>query len=336
MPEAINDISVVICCYTEERWDYIVQAIASVAQQTYRPREIIVVVDHNPSLLLRIQRTFENVKVVENSEPRGISGARNSGVAAAQGAILAFLDDDAVAYPDWLEHLLAAYTDPNVLGVGGTIDTHWETGRPSWFPEEFDWVVGCTYRGVPTTLSPVRNLIAANMSTRRAVFARVGNFQTGIGRLGKIPIGCEETEFCIRAYQQWPNGRFLYEPNARVYQHVPPARARWQYFQTRCYAEGISKAQVVKYVGSNDGLSSEWRYTFFVLPRGVVRGVIYAIAGDLHGLGRAAAIVAGLAITTYGYLVGTLQAKVAAWKEWLSQYNQSSRQTKASYVQKGG
>jgi hypothetical protein len=174
------------------------------------------------------------------------------------------------------------------------------------------------------------------MSTRRAVFARVGNFQTGIGRLGKIPIGCEETEFCIRAYQQWPNGRFLYEPNARVYQHVPPARARWQYFQTRCYAEGISKAQVVKYVGSNDGLSSEWRYTFFVLPRGVVRGVIYAIAGDLHGLGRAAAIVAGLAITTYGYLVGTLQAKVAAWKEWLSQYNQSSRQTKASYVQKGG
>lgn len=332
MKKELMDVSVVICCYTEERWNYIVQAVDSVKQQTVPPREIIVVVDHNPALFTRIQREISGVRVVENSEPRGISGARNSGVAAANSEILAFLDDDAVAYPDWLAQLMAAYTDPNVLGVGGTIDSHWETGRPSWFPEEFDWVVGCTYRGVPTTLSPVRNLIAANMSTRSEVFARVGAFQNGIGRLGKIPIGCEETEFCIRALQMWPEGRFLYEPKARVYQHVPPARARWQYFQMRCYAEGISKSQVVRHVGGNDGLSAERAYTLYILPMGVLRGIGDLLRGDRHGGGRAAAITAGLAITTYGYLLGSLRNR---WTQ-LQQRRQTTTYPQTTYAQRGG
>ena len=80
-------------------------------------------------------------------QQRGISGARNSGIAAARGAIIAFLDDDAIAAPDWLEQLLAGYSSPNVLGVGGAIEPQWQGGRPRWFPPEFDWVVGCTYLG---------------------------------------------------------------------------------------------------------------------------------------------------------------------------------------------
>lgn len=305
MSKAIVDVSVVICCYTEERWRYLIQAIHSVKDQTLQPRELIVVVDHNPTLFMRVQQQFSDVKVVDNQEAQGISGARNSGVAAATGEILAFLDDDAVAYPDWLAHLMAAYTHPDVLGVGGIIDAQWETGRPTWFPAEFDWVVGCTYRGMPTALKPVRNLIAANMSTRRAVFARVGAFHHGIGRLGKLPIGCEETEFCIRAQQQLPNGRFYFAPKARVYQHVPPARARWHYFRTRCYAEGLSKATVVNLVGAGDGLASEWTYTLQTLPQGVLRGLVDLLTrGDVGGARRAGAIVLGLALTTTGYLRG--------------------------------
>ena len=66
-----------------------------------------------------------------------VLGARNSGVTVAQGAVIAFLDDDAIAETNWLEHLAACYTDPHVLGVGGKIEPLWLVTRPAWLPEEF-------------------------------------------------------------------------------------------------------------------------------------------------------------------------------------------------------
>src|SRR5581483_7826900 len=95
---------------------------------------------------------------------------------------IAFLDDDAAADPSWLAELLRGYQERDVLGVGGRIDPAWSTKRPRWFPEEFAWVVGCTYRGIPSHPSPVRNLIGANMSLRRSVFDAVGGFRTELGR----------------------------------------------------------------------------------------------------------------------------------------------------------
>src|SRR5437870_245449 len=94
--ETIDDISVIICAYTEERWNDLVAAIESVQQQTLPPREIIVVVDHNPNLLERTRQQGSRVVIVENMEARGLRGARNSGLTVAQGNIIAFLDDDAM------------------------------------------------------------------------------------------------------------------------------------------------------------------------------------------------------------------------------------------------
>src|SRR5688572_6408497 len=137
------DVSVVICAYSEERWPDLVAAVASARRQTVSAREVVVVVDHNHGLLERARVHLPDVTVVENTSARGLSGARNSGVAAAQGAIVAFLDDDAVAAPDWLARLVAGYGDARVLGVGGAIDPVWGGNRPGWLPEEFFWVVGC-------------------------------------------------------------------------------------------------------------------------------------------------------------------------------------------------
>ena len=61
-------------------------------------------------------------------------------------------------------------------------------------PREFNWVVGCTHRGMPSTTAPVRNLIGCNMSFRREVFSRIGGFRDQIGRVGARPSGCDETE----------------------------------------------------------------------------------------------------------------------------------------------
>lgn len=301
--------SVVICCYAEERRGWLEDAVGSLRRQTYRPLEVIVVVDHNDALLEWVRNSMPDVVALASREPPGLSGARNAGVARARGEIVAFLDDDAVADRDWLEQLAAPYADPSVLGVGGLIEPRWLEGRPSAFPGEFGWVVGCSYVGLPTSRAPVRNLIGANMSVRRDVLLSAGGFATNLGRVGRIPAGCEETEFCIRAGQAFAGGQFVYQPAARVSHAVPRARATWRYFRSRCLGEGKSKARVAAAAGSRDGLASERSYALRTLPAGVARGLWEAVRGDITGLARSGAIIAGLALTASGYLLGTVQPR---------------------------
>jgi glycosyltransferase involved in cell wall biosynthesis len=277
--------------------------VESVKAQTRRALETILVADRNPALLERA-RSLPGVKAVENVGTPGLGGARNSGVEAASGSIVAFLDDDAVASRQWLEKLARAYEDPNVLGVGGSIEPVWEIAKPRWFPDEFAWVVGCTYRGMPESEASVRNLIGCNMSYRREVVDELGGFRLGYG--------CDETDFCIRVRRRWPEGDLRYVPAAKVFHRVPSQRALWRHFRTRCYFEGGSKAVVSWLVGSDDGLSSERSYTLRTLPTGIVRGLADAVRGDVAGLARAGAITAGLGITVTGYIAGKLSVVDAA------------------------
>ncbi|GAA2876368.1 glycosyltransferase family 2 protein [Streptosporangium fragile] len=306
--------SVVICVYTEERWEDIRAAVESVENQRRKPHEIILVVDYNPDLHLRLKREYPRAIVVENTQEKGLSGGKNTGAAIATGDIVAYLDDDAIAEPGWLEALEEGFQDPSVVGVGGLTRPLWATGRrPGWYPYEFDWTVGCTYRGMPTERAPIRNVMGGNAAFRREVVGGVGGFHTGIGRSVQgrkpRPLGCEETEFCIRLSQRMPGSIMLFEPRAVIGHKVPAVRATFAYFRSRCYAEGLSKALVTQSVGAGDGLSSERAHALKALPLGALRGVGDALKGDLSGLGRAGAIVVGLAWTTWGYVVGSLRLK---------------------------
>ena len=305
------DVSVIICAYTERRWQDTLAAVASVAAQSYPALETILVVDYNPSLYQRLKAELPAVTVVANNEAPGLSGGKNTGIAIARGDIVAFLDDDAIAAPDWLKFLVDSYTGDDVAGVGGLTLPLWQTARPSWFPGEFDWVVGCTYLGMPESGAPMRNLLGGNASFRREVFATAGGFRSGIGRSGRgLPAGGEETEFCIRLSQRSPGAVLRSDHRAVIWHRVSDARSRFSYFLTRCYAEGLSKALVASNVGASDGLSAERSHALRALPAGVGHGIADAARGDETGLGRAGAIVAGLAAAVAGYCAGLARAAV--------------------------
>jgi GT2 family glycosyltransferase len=299
--------SVVICAYSSERWPLLIESVDSVRAQTRPPLEIIVVIDRNDDLFELARSELEGAEVVRNLGMPGSSGARNTGSEMAKGSVLVYLDDDAIAEPQWLERLITHYASASVLGVGGGVLPDWRYGRPAWFPPEFNWVVGCSWTGLPSMLGEIRNPIGANMSVRKAVYTAVGGFHRDMARTaagnGALVTGtAEETEFCIRVSRLHPGGRWLYSPDARVHHVVSESRVTWSFFVGRCRMEGDSKAQLTSIAGTERGLESERRYVRSVLPRGVVRELRNTLGGDPDGLRRAGAIVIGFAVTVSAYI----------------------------------
>ena len=294
-----DTLTVVVCAYTMERWPDIVAAVCSLRAQTRPVDEILLVIDHCDELAARAVAELRGLRVIENAYGRGLSGARNTGIEHSHGEVVAFLDDDAAADEEWAARLMAAYEqNPAALGVGGYVQPHWKAPCPGWFPAEFRWVIGCCYRGQPEEPAPVRNFIGANMSFRGAALRESGGFRSDLGRVGRHPAGCEETELCIRIGRDRPDSVLLYEPAALVRHTVPADRTSWTYFRRRCFAEGVSKAAVTEYCGPGDALSSERSYLGSTIPTGVLAALA---RGRVL---RALALICGVALTVLGYASG--------------------------------
>ncbi|MEU7902856.1 glycosyltransferase family 2 protein [Actinoplanes sp. NPDC049118] len=307
-PAAAPSMTVVICCYTNQRWAEMRAACAAVRRQLAAGDELVVVVDHNDDLFRRAAGALTDARVLRSQGPRGLSAARNTGVRAATGDVVVFLDDDAEPRAGWLDGLREVFGEPDVAVAGTTVTPRWEGGTaPAWFPVEFGWVVGCSYRGQPTRRSEVRNPIGASMAVRRAVFAKAGGFSEAMGRVGTLPVGCEETEFCIRAARARPGDRVVLEPDAYVDHFVPVARQTVGYFVRRCYHEGRSKYAVAQLSGHRAAFATERRYVRAVLPAGVLRGVREGLRQP-YALLRSGAIVLGLAATVTGLVAGRMRA----------------------------
>jgi glycosyltransferase involved in cell wall biosynthesis len=310
MEAFMSSATVVICAYSEERWVTLHRAVDVVRKQMGFDDELLVVVDHNESLLARCRTVIDDCTVVPNSHKRGLSGARNTALETARGSIVVFLDDDAVPFDGWIDALRTPYSDNRVYGVGGFARPRWANSQPGWFPDEFLWVVGCSHLGLPSITQPVRNFIGANMSFRRSVLENLGGFAESLGRVDDRPLGCEETEFCIRLTQANADAILLYNPSAKVEHYVTEKRGSVRYFARRCWAEGLSKAEVARRVGQYSALSAERNHALRILPRGIWRGLRDSSTGDLWGVARSAAIVTGFFITTAGYTVEHLRAAI--------------------------
>ena len=288
-PDAFRlTVSVVVCAHTMDRWDDIVAGVDALARQTVPPLETILVVDDNPELLgARLATRSPTSASSRTPRTGGASGARNTGIAQAKGTIIAFLDDDARPEPDWMEQLLAPYDDPAVMAVGGVAPPVWPERRPDHLAPELDWVVGCTYQGQPTGARTCATCWAATCrcggrrSTRSAASTRT------IGRIGLIPLGCEETELCIRLGQRSPGRRVVFEPRAVVHHRVTAARTTWPYLRSRSYAEGVSRRRSARLVGAADATSVETRLRDAGADRRAAPGARAAVSAGTRPAGAA-------------------------------------------------
>jgi glucosyl-dolichyl phosphate glucuronosyltransferase len=297
-------VSVVIPTHSEKRWSSLVRTVESVHAQEYVPAEIVVVVDHNPSLYRRVRAEFPAVTVLENKYARGASGNRNTGAFHTATDLIAFLDDDTSACPNWLGNMVAPFQDPSVVGTGGGIVGAWEGERPRWMPDEFLWTVGISYTGMPTTTAPIRNVWSANMIVRRESFLAVDGFRTGFGKLGDENRP-EDTELCLR--MSLAGGRWMYVPDAVIRHQVPVDRTTFKFFLRRCYAEGRGKVQMAGLMDDSQDLGAERDYLRRTLPRALTRNLADAGRGRsvAHAL-KAGTVLAGVGAAGFGGAIESL------------------------------
>jgi glycosyltransferase involved in cell wall biosynthesis len=305
-----KDISVVVPAWNSKRWGELSICLRAIAAQTLAPLEVIAVIDHNPDLLRRVETEFPAVQAVANSYEQGVVGARNTGIELATGEIVVLTDDDTRAAPDWLEKLRLCFDEDDVVGVTGELLPEW-AGKPArWFPFEFYWVFGCSYAGLPKTLSPVRNPIAANMAVRRWAVQEVGGFRQGVKpqqllHRGAVVAGghaLEDTELGIRIGRRWPEMKWLYQPDATVMHRVDQEQSTLGYLLRRSYEEGGAKATLARSMGSDNALESERRHLLKVIPAGFLGGFAAPFRGNPWGPASSLAILLGIVAAGAGYL----------------------------------
>ena len=205
----MNDykISVIICAYTTERLKDIQEAVDSALNQTLKPYEVIVSIDHNQDLSIILREVLpRSVKVILNKDEYGVSATRNVGIGASTGEIVAFIDDDSIAERTWLENLIPPLCNDRVMGVSGRVELIWFKRRsPFWFPEEFDFMFGGTAHKKLAMLpnGEIRNVNENNAAFRRDLFNIIGFMEAKLGRCYQDgvdfdAIGGEGAEFCLR------------------------------------------------------------------------------------------------------------------------------------------
>ena len=294
-------VGVVICAFTDKRWDEIEKGVRRLADQTVPVDEVVLSIDHNPELAQRVREQLapiiEGLQVVEFNDNGGSNscGARNAGIDALATDVVCFLDDDAWPEPNWIEELTKAFDDPSVEMAGSRILPEWPAGgAPGWFPPEFNWVVGGSWRGLPDVDAEIRNPIGAAMAVRRTALETVGGFDTNMGHRQGRPLGNDETDLALRISEAIPTAKIVQRPASVVHHKVTAERMEFRYFTRRCWLEGRSKGQTTDRHG-NSALGVELAYVAKYLSTGILGSLVTL------RIGRAFAIITGFLLTTTGW-----------------------------------
>ena len=238
------ELSAIVC--TLNQAGYLRKVLGSLRAQTL-PREAyeVIVVDNGSTDATRpTVESFAdmgNLLYVFDPVP-GLSHARNTGWRRARGEIVAYLDDDAVAGPDWLARLRHAYRtlQPTPACVGGRVLPIWEAEKPSWVDRELEHHLSAVDWLRPAMFLDEDGLYlhGSNVSYLRSVLEESGGFPPGLGRKGDCLLSNEE--IWMQAFLRSRGRPIRYDPEIVVQHHVKARRLTRSWFYKRFFWQGVS------------------------------------------------------------------------------------------------
>lgn len=241
-------LSLVMATYN--RAAEMVRALESVAVQSTAAEEWeCVVVDNNSTddTAERFAQFAENhldinLRMVRE-ERQGLSYARNRGIAASSGDIIAIIDDDERIGPDFIRAYIEAFAAyPRAASAGGRTVAEYETGRPEWMSRWTELPIAnpldlgdeiCEFR------RGGRIPCGGNMAVKRSAIERYGAFDESLGRSGASLVGGEESDLFARLARG--GEQCIYVPQAVMYHIIPPSKLTDEYFDRLTYNIGVTQ-----------------------------------------------------------------------------------------------
>jgi glycosyltransferase involved in cell wall biosynthesis len=262
-------------------------AIETLLAQTFSPQryEIVIVdngsMDGTPNTVRTLAQDRTQPRIVYMQEPRlGLSLARNAGAEAAAGRWVAYMDDDALAAPDWLETIVETYsTYPDAVAVGGRVVGEWEGPLPPWFDSHFGIAVSVLEWG--PDIKPLRFpewMCGANYSVERELILRLGGHDPELGRRGKLQFGAEEVELQLRIEKAAL--LVVYNPRVVVRHRIPRQRLTKQYYLERQYWGGRTQYLVDRKHRTQQYRCRQGLYLLARTPRSLFLALLHALRRD--------------------------------------------------------
>jgi glycosyltransferase involved in cell wall biosynthesis len=238
-------ISAIICTF--KRPDYLRHALRSLCEQSLSCEEYEVIVVDNAveARVQRVVKEFEDGRVNLRYLPEenvGLSRARNTGLKAAVGRYVAYLDDDARADTQWLEALVDAFeqASPAPAAIGGRVWLDWQGEKPNWVPDRhLSLYTYVDHGNGPHSLRDDEYLVGANIAFEKDALRSVGGFDPNLGRQGLVLLSGEEA--AILAQLQQMGKSVYYEPAAVVWHSVDQSRKRPSWLLRRLFWDGASQ-----------------------------------------------------------------------------------------------
>lgn len=235
-------ISVVIL--TARRPEKLREALESLSRQTFSSFEVVIV-DNAPSNQTdEIAGTFNlSCRVIKNHEAVSFAEARNLGIGKANGDFIAFMDDDCIADPAWLEHFCRRITEePEIDALGGLVLPYRRLKFPEWWVPSLGWLIGCTDSGFFTDKAgSVSYPHTSNMMVRQSTLLEHPFQEIGGGfqlKKSRNYAGREDAELWRRLRLEGCHCGI--ERRSVVYHDIPQERLRFKYLLRRAYNDGAA------------------------------------------------------------------------------------------------
>lgn len=237
--------SAIIC--THNRHKLLSASIQSLLEQDIATEKFEIIVVDNSNDGAQVQAFsqhyagLKNVRYIHEKTP-GLSNARNVGAHLARAPIVAYIDDDAIAAPNWASEVLAAFEEMGdaVAVVGGPVRPIWLMPRPDWLTVKMEGFFsildyGCERR----LLNAGEWLVGCNLSFRREVVISLGGFSTNLGRRGDLSLLSNEENYLIDLIHANAK-KVVYAPNAIVNHQIDGSRTNADWLKRRMAWQAVS------------------------------------------------------------------------------------------------
>ncbi len=261
-------ITVVICTYN--RRSYLKKAMDSIINQAFNPKLYeLIIVDNNSTdgtkEFVLNNYSYSRVKVRYLNEPnQGLSHCRNTGLRNAKFEYIAYIDDDGIAYSDWLENMAKGIKGQNekFAGITGAIFPIWEIPRPRWLLHNFDTMYSIySHRDKRTVIRQgVKvDVFGGNMVWKRSLLIEFGGFNKNLGREKNKLISGEES---LTAERMIDKGyEFIYDPKMRIKHHIHKSRINIMWLIKRSFWGGYTRI-AVENIKTKQSLLTKFRQSF--------------------------------------------------------------------------